>query len=216
MIRDLKWNCLNSAKTLLFELIFAFAFRIAVIFTHVMILTLLLNHWSCLRRRLMLMSAEFVAEDSLLLCLLLIDIQYAKLIEDDQVVRLLFFFRINSCRLVSIEAIRSSCSSNQMQFMLVTFAAFLMLRRRRCKILTRFLLILSNLSFLSLWSWAVLHSCDFWVIHKEASCYKSSFALESISAWLEYREFILNRSFREDVSAFSIVLMFLICRYCYE
>ena len=37
-----------------------------------------------------------------------------------------------------------------------------------------------------------------------------------VIAWLEYRKFILNRSFRQVVLAFLIVLMFLICHYYFE
>ena len=36
------------------------------------------------------------------------------------------------------------------------------------------------------------------------------------AVWLEYREFILNRNFRQVAFASSFTLMFLICRYCYE
>ena len=140
---------------------------------------------SLLRQRLMTMSTMLVAKYSLLLLLVAYwNFHYANLTRDDQATQLLFF------RVSFLQS--SSCYRDVDD----TIA------------LTRFLLILSNMNFLSSWSWTVLHSREVAFLRFLARWRNSYWLVEVVVVSWEFESEISNCFFMTRTSSIRLTLRF--------
>ena len=158
----------------------------------------------------MIISTKFVAKNSLMLLFIVYwAFHYIDLIENDQIVHLLFVFKISFCKInIFFKNNIEFLQSYQMLIMFVIFAfsvefdwMFINFIERKFFIV---FLILNCIAFVRLFDRRNNFEIVIWT------------RFRFVIAWFRYWKFILNRNFRQVVFAFSIVLMFLICHYHYK
>ena len=89
VISNLKWNCSNLAKTLLFELIFVFEFRIVVIFIHIMNFVAIIH--AKLLATIFDINVNKIRDEKFIVIIVYWNFHYyAKLIQNNQIIHLLY------------------------------------------------------------------------------------------------------------------------------
>ena len=170
VIKNLKWNCLNSTKTLFFELIFSF--EIDVIRIHIMNIIVCLHEIVCddVWCKFLQNSSQKIRRCYVFCSLFIVYENFHYTMRNwFKIIRSFIcciVCKVNFCKIniFFVETIWISWNSNTILFVALTIRVVEM-STIQC-ILIDFLLILSNVNFLSFWFWMILYSCNFVIVQK--------------------------------------------------